>query len=103
MVLDGATDQIVNDKLSLYLDGVLVGKTEGRRIPQSYIPPRLGGMTYTYGGRGRAVTLFNDEKPESPKPGAKKPVSTKLESCEFKGRLSNFKFLNKAVIPTASQ
>jgi Concanavalin A-like lectin/glucanases superfamily len=86
LVLDGATDKVENDKLSLYVDGVLVGKTAARKIPQSYIPPRLGGMTY--GGKNSPITTFHDKK---------------RESCEFKGCLSDFRFINQAIIPTASK
>ncbi|GEM_PF-1080102 len=86
LVLAGATDTVENDKLSLYLDGTLVGKTVARKIPRSYVPPRLGGMTYNF--FGSPITAFHDNK---------------SVPCEFKGRLSDFRFSNQALIPDASK
>ena len=91
LVLDGATDKVENDKLSLYLDGVLVGKTAARRIPMSYISPRLGAQIFT-GSKLIPVTSFHD-----------KVSNPKVEVSAFKGRLSDFQFQNKAVVPAASK
>jgi hypothetical protein len=91
LVLDSATDKVENDKLSLYLDGVLVGKTASRRIPMSYIPPRLGAQIFT-GSKSIPLTSFHD-----------KVSNPKVEVSAFKGRLSDFQFQNKAVVSEASK
>lgn len=91
LVLENATDTVENDKLSLYLDGVLVGKAASRRLPMSYIPPRLGALIPT-GSKPNPITSFHD-----------KASNPKVEVSAFKGRLSDFQFQNKAVVPAASK
>lgn len=82
LVLDGASNTLQPDKLSLYLDGKLAGRGPGMRIPASYCPPRLGGMTYNK--QNKPITVFHDKS---------------SDTCEFAGRLSDFVFSNKAEPP----
>ncbi|MFM8830420.1 MAG: hypothetical protein ACKOHM_05375 [Spartobacteria bacterium] len=85
LLLQDATGKLEDGKLSLYLDGVLVGKTAAARIPQSFVPPRL------------AANLIDAKKtPLTRFPEGKIPPGA------FKGRLSDFKFQNKAEVPQAS-
>lgn len=84
LILQDATDKVRDGALSLYLDGVLVGTTAAARIPQSHVPPRLAANLVDV--KKTPITRFSDKNTP---PGA------------FKGRLSDFQFLNKAVVPTA--
>jgi len=86
LVLDGAKSKVEDGKMSLYLDGVLAAKGPARRIPASYCPPRVGGMTYTI--FENALTSFHDKWNQRSAP------------CDFNGRLSDFQFINRAVIPS---
>jgi hypothetical protein len=82
LVVEDLTDQVEPDKMHLYINGDPVAKGPAKLILPSYCPPRFGGMTYN--NRGNPLTGFHDKQ---------------AGSCQFKGRLSDVKYINAARHP----
>lgn len=89
LVIEGATEKVEDNKMRLFLDGTLVAQGPARMIPASYCPPRVGGTEYN--AIMYPITLFHDAAGENSK--------FKGGNCQFIGRLSNFKLINRAVAP----
>ncbi len=76
LVLKDATEDIQDDKLSLYIDGKKVGSGPGVRIPNHHAGPRIGVA--------RMTTLHSGEN---------------IRHVGFRGRIADFRQVNASRIP----
>ncbi|MFW6133087.1 MAG: LamG-like jellyroll fold domain-containing protein [Planctomycetota bacterium] len=80
LVLAGATEEVAEDKLYLYLDGERAGSGPGVRVPRHFAVPRVAQSRM----KGRLMTRFHD--------GGE-------EAAEFRGRIDDFRLVNAARPP----
>jgi len=92
LVLDNATDRLVDGKLKLYVDGKRIGAAPGRLVPRPFGPPRVG--TGALNGETRTrfyqppVDLMGDDNDDS-------------EASPFVGRIDDFRYANTAIDPAS--
>jgi len=92
VVKDGR-NKVEPDRQRLYINGKLVAKAPGASIPAEYMPPRLGRAADSE-DPANPLTRFHDQDAiNALKEKEKPPVNN------FRGRLSNFEFLNAAREP----
>jgi len=97
-MLRGGTNSVQPDCQSLYLNGKLVGRAPGASLPVEYIPPRVGRTNMggdDSSGKKRSVTRFHDQETIDSLSGKELKNVNALPT--FRGRIDDFKFLNKAV------
>jgi len=91
-MLKEATGAVEPGRQHLFVNGSLVGTAEGANLPAEYIPPRLGRAGPSE--FDEPMTRFHDQTVATPT--LRNPAAT---IPTFKGRFSEFRFVNAAEPP----
>ncbi len=95
-ILKDGQKKVEPDRQSLYVNGKLVGKAPGAGIPVEYMPPRVGRSSDLV--VPRTLTRFHDQDTVD---AFSKKEQAALRLATFRGRLSDFRFVQAAEVPVA--